>query len=59
MHLAKALKYLHDNKVLHRDIKLGNLLLSREKIMVNFKNLKDFFYFYWNRNCAILAWLLN
>lgn len=37
MQLAKALKYLHDNKVLHRDIKLGNLLLSRDKILVILK----------------------
>lgn len=34
LQLAKALKYLHEYNVLHRDIKLGNLLLNKEKILV-------------------------
>ena len=34
--IALALKYLHEQKIMHRDLKLGNILLTKEHKIVIF-----------------------
>lgn len=36
--IAKAIAYLHDQKIMHRDLKLGNILLNNKFTIVIEKN---------------------